>query len=67
MKNELNMKNEEMAKLVAKRVYNPGSTRTDHAIQFFVEDTVLSEDCQGYTAESLEKRILAHLNTIDKS
>lgn len=67
MKNELNMKNEEIAKLVAERVYNPGKSDTDFAIQLFVESTVLSDDCQGYTSEGLERRILVHLNTVDKS
>ena len=66
MKNELNMKNEEIAKLVAEQVYSPGKTRTDFAVQFFVENTVLSKDCQGYTVEGLERRILVHLNYIDK-
>ena len=64
---KVRLANDEIAKLVAREVYNPGRSNTDFAIQLFVESTVLSDDCQGYTMEGLERRILAHLNTIDKS
>lgn len=67
MANPEKLSNEEIAKLVAEQVYNPGKGKVDFAVQLFVEETVLSDDCQGYTVEGLERRILAHLNTIDKS
>lgn len=57
------MKNEQIAKILAKSCYEPKREGSlEHAIQVFLEYSALPLDIDSYTKEQIEEYILIYLN-----
>lgn len=54
----MNLTDNDVAKLIASKVYNPSTNREDFAVQLFLEALVLPKNCDGYTDAEFEGYIL---------
>jgi hypothetical protein len=57
----LKMDNSEIAKFLAKKIYNPSLNRMDFAIQLFVEKMTMLKTLHSYTEKDAELHILEAL------
>ena len=56
------MKKEEIARIIADRVYFPREDGTfEYAVQLFMEKVVLPDEVESWDAETMEKYILEFL------
>ena len=56
-KNEMNLRDTDVAKLIAERLYAIPKNKTEFAFQLFIESLVLPENCEAYTDTELENYI----------
>lgn len=64
-KNEKGFNDNDVAKLIANKLYNPSRTNEDFAVKLFIENLVLPKECKGYNDIEMESYIFNFMKSID--
>ena len=65
--NSREIKDEEAAELIAKATHNPTKTRSEFALQLFIEELVLPKNCKSYTEDDLKCHLLEFMKKHDSN